>query len=125
MNRTDNHFRLRLAALLLTVCFAMLLSLPASAQSAVSSATGTTPEMLEKRIKETETAGDLDETTRITLLELYREASSLISQQRSYEASAHEFARARESAPEQARLQRKELEPVSYTHLTLPTILLV
>jgi len=88
----------------------MLLSIPASAQSPISPTAGTTPEMLENRTRETEAATDLDETTRATLLELYRKASSQISQHSSHEKNARGFANARESAPEQARVLRKELE---------------
>jgi len=66
--------------------------------------------MLEDRIKEVEAAVDLDNTTRGALLELYRKASSQISQQRNQEKAARGFKSARESAPEQARTLRKELE---------------
>jgi len=77
--------------------------------------------MLENRIKESEAAVDLDETTRGTLLELYRKASSQISQQRNHEKAARGFESARESAPEQARVLRKELEQLE-AEIT-PTIL--
>jgi len=83
--RANYQIPARLTAMLLIACSAMLLSMPASAQSPISPAAGTTPEMLENRIKEAEAAVDLDETTRGALLELYRKASSQISQQRNQE----------------------------------------
>ncbi|MCP4430702.1 MAG: mechanosensitive ion channel [Gammaproteobacteria bacterium] len=110
MTRTDNQFLLRLAAMLLFACLAMLLLAPANAQSPIASITQPTIETLENRIRETEAATDLDDITRSTLLELYRKASSFVSQQQRYEKALEEFTVARESAPEQARELRKALE---------------
>jgi potassium efflux system protein len=106
----NNRSPVRLTAILLIACSAMLLSMSASAQSTQSPAAGATPEMIEKRIRETEAVVDLDETTRNALLDLYRKTSSLISRHRDYQTAMNEFVRARESAPEQARLQRNQIE---------------
>jgi potassium efflux system protein len=121
MNRTDIQSRARLSALLLIVCCAMLISTQLHAQSPISPAAGTTSEMLENRIKETEAAGDLDETTQATLTQLYTRISSFISQQSNYEKATGEFERARESAPEKAGLLRKELEGLE-VEIDLPTL---
>jgi potassium efflux system protein len=102
-------------------------SVPAPAQSPISQAAGTTPEILENRIKEIEASADLDETIKGTLLDLYRKSSSLISQHRTYETTMDEYARARESAPEKASLLRKELEAleVEITPQVLPEDLIL
>ena len=110
MNCTNNSLLPRLAATLLLAGVVILLSITTFAQSKISPVAGTTPEKLENRIRETESTIDLDETVKGTLLEYYRKASSLITQRQSYETAANEFARARESAPEQALVLRKALE---------------
>ncbi len=122
MTQTDNQNRTRFTAILLIACSAMLLTIPATAQSPISPIAGTTSEMLEKHISDAEAATDLDETTRSTLLEHYRKASSLISQQQRYETAINEFTHARESAPEKARVLRKELEKLE-TDITTPPVL--
>lgn len=121
MTLIDNHFRSRPTAILLIACAAILLSVKAPAQSLISPAAGTTPEMLENRMKEAKAASDLDEATRDTLLELYSKTSSLISQRRLYETALDEFASARISATEQARVLRVELD--SLEKETVPDLL--
>lgn len=110
MIKIDHQYRVSFLALLLVACASTLLLIPAAAQSQESPIEGTTIERIESRIRETEATADLDETTRNTLLEYYRKASSLITQQQRYETSGAEFASARASAPEQARVLRKALE---------------
>ncbi len=121
MTRTDNQNRTRFTAILLIACSAMLLTIPATAQSPISPVAGTTPEKLENRTREAEAATDLDDATRSTLLELYRKTSGLISQQQRYKKAVDEFTRARESAPEQARVLRKELEDLE-TDISPPVL---
>ncbi len=128
MSKTDHQYATILSAILLITLSVMALSEQASAQSPISPIAGTTPEILENRIRETEAAADLDEATRGTLLELYRKASSLISQQQKYQGAADEFTGARESAPEQARILRRELEKLetdSPTPIKLSEVLLL
>ena len=110
MTRPSNQTLSRSATILLIACSALLLAFPVYAQSPVSPNTGTTIETLENRISETEAANDLDETNKGILLEHYRKAASYISQRQSYAKTLDEFTQARESAPEQARALRKELE---------------
>lgn len=122
MTKTDHQYPIRFSAVLLIACSAMLMPVQATAQSPISPVMGTTSEMLENRIRETEIAADLDGTTRGTLLELYRKASSLISQQQRYKTAVDEFSRARESAPEQARVLRRELEKLEMDSITPPVL---
>jgi len=110
MTKIEHQYRLPLLTLLLIACASMLLSIPAAAQSQESPIVGTTIELIETRIRETEAAADINEATRNTLLEYYRKASSLIAKQQRYETSGDEFASARASAPEQARALRKALK---------------
>ena len=110
MRPTNHQYLAQLSSILFIVCAAILLSIPAAVQSQESPIAGITIEHLENRIREVEAAADLDETTRNTLLEYYRKTSSLIAEWQRYKTTGDEFASARESAPEQARDLRKELE---------------
>ena len=121
MTLIDNHFRSRPTAILLIACAAILLSAKVPAQSLISPTAGTTPETLEIRIKEANAAVDLDEATKEKLLELYGKASSLISQRRIYATALDEFASARKSATEQARVLREELDSLEIE--TVPVLL--
>lgn len=112
MLRTDNQYPSQPVIMLLMACITLsltMLAMEVSAQSSLSSTVAVTPEILENRIKETETTSDLDQASKGKLLELYRKGSSLIGQRRDFETAEKKFARARESAPEQARLLRLEL----------------
>jgi len=105
-----NHHR-TLSVLPLLMAFALLLlSTASTAQSAKSLTSGVTLEQLETRIRETEAATDIDDGTRSVLLEQYRKAAGLITKRQKHKVAEGEFARARESAPEQARALRKALE---------------
>ena len=108
--QTSHQYFIQLSSILLIACASILLSVPAAAQSQESPIVGTTIEQLETRIREAEAAADLDEATRNLLLEHYRKASSLIAERQRYKAAGDEFESARESASEQARVLRKELE---------------
>ena len=69
MIKIDIQYRLAFLALLMIACASMLFAMPAAAQSQESAIVGTTIERLETRIRETEAAADLDETSRNSLLE--------------------------------------------------------
>jgi len=127
MSKFHKQYLARIPVILLLTCSAMLFSVSVIAQSPISPIAGTTPDILENRISETVTAGDLDEATRGALLELYRKTASLISQQQSYETAVAEFTHARESAPEQARALRGELGKLetNNTPLVLSEVLLL
>jgi len=123
MTATDEQYPSQPVIKLLMVFIAMsltMLAMAASAQSSLLSTTAVTPEILENRIKEAETASDLDEASKSKLLELYRRSSNLIAQRRDFETAAKKFARARESAPEQARLLRVEMEVEEAEFFPLP-----
>jgi len=85
----------------------------ASLQSAAQELTSNTevsPRVIETRIKEIQAATDLDEEARTGLIENYRRALGYIETARSDAAKADAFAQARESAPEQTRVIRDQLE---------------
>lgn len=98
--------RLSIAGLLI---ISSIVLLPNTSLAQDTPFVGTTQETLNNRIKDAEAAVGLDESTRSSLLELYRRSLSLISLQRSHKMSRDEFVRARESASEQALVIRKEL----------------
>ncbi len=88
--------------------------------------------MLQSRLQEAETSGELDDAARSGLIDLYRKAISLVEQRRSYEAATADFVRARESAPKTSAALRKALEqlesrapqklPDSLTRKALPVL---
>lgn len=101
---------------LLIVCFGLLAAAPpGNAQSPISSSSGATVELLENRIKQVEASTDLNQPTATALLELYRKAVGFVEETRSHEEAAEKYARAREEAPEQARVLRVELEELETT----------
>ena len=67
------------------------------------------PETLKERIKEVESATDLDETTRNTLIGLYRSALSFQESAMASKARAETYRAARESAATQAKSIRTKL----------------
>jgi potassium efflux system protein len=105
---------------MLLLCCA-LAPLAAFAKATIASpGSGLTVEILQGKIKETEASQALDETTSALLLDLYRKSLSSLNQRQSYEASAREFIRSRETAPPQARDLRAEqarLEALPEPHL--------
>jgi potassium efflux system protein len=80
------------------------------AQSAISVETDTSVEILEDRLKEVDASTELDENSKQALIDVYRKTISLIEQRQSFEAATDEFAKARESAPKQSAVLRKQLE---------------
>lgn len=74
------------------------------------SGSSVTTGMLESKIEETSAAGDLDETAKSKLIELYRKALSSLETVKSYEAKAMVYARAMETAPEETAQIRTRLE---------------
>ena len=108
MTKNIQHSITRSTARLLTFFWIILLSTTVLAQSTLP--VGTTQETLDNRIEDAEAAFELDDTTRNSLLELYRKSLSLIDLQRSHEMSMDEFVRARESASDQAKILREELD---------------
>jgi len=67
-------------------------------------------EKLEAKIKEVEATADLDEAMKKKLTELYRKTISHLEAERSNSGAAEAFSRARETAPEQAKEIRAELD---------------
>ena len=59
-------------------------------------------EMLQSRIQEIESSGELDEASKTRLIDLYRKSISLAEQRLNYETAAEEFVKARASAPQQS-----------------------
>jgi potassium efflux system protein len=70
--------------------------------------------MLERKIEEISSAGDLDEALKSKLTELYHKALSSLETARSYEARAIAYARALESAPEETKQIRAKLQTRSF-----------
>lgn len=98
-----------ISVLLLLACLGMLLP-DGHAQTSIAPGVSTTVETLESRVRDVQASSELDETTKTSLLELYRKSIGLIQQRQAYETATKEFARARETAPEQSDALRKELE---------------
>ncbi len=96
-------------------CFCLLflaLGLPSPqlrAQTAITADGGSSLEILESRLREAEASSELDEANRTALLDHYRRAISLIEQRRSYENSTAEFVEAREAAPKQIDVLRRQV----------------
>lgn len=82
------------------------------AQTSIATTAGATVEILRNRINEVEASTDLDETSKSSLLELYRKSISFIEQHKTYDAAIKEFTNSRESAPEESDKLRKELEKI-------------
>jgi potassium efflux system protein len=80
-----------------------------SAAQELTSNTEVSPQVIETRIKEIQAATDLDEETRTGLIENYRKALGFIETARDSSAKADAFARARESASEEAQAIREKL----------------
>jgi len=87
------------------LCFVTL----QSAAQELTSNTEVSPQVIETRIKEIQAVTDLDEVTRTGLIENYRKALGFIETARASSAKADAFARARESAPEEAQAIRDKL----------------
>jgi hypothetical protein len=96
MTHTEHCSIVRLVIMLLIACSALLFSIPNSAQTTLTPATGLTAEILENRIRDTEVASDLDETVKTVLLELYRKTGSFIVRRQNAQTVMLEFEHAKE-----------------------------
>jgi len=80
------------------------------AQSTPTAASSLSVDLLESRIKETESSGSLTEEAKAKLIEQYRSALSALEQRKSFDAKAAAFRAAIDSAPEEAAAIRAEIE---------------
>lgn len=96
------------SVLLLTVGLS-LPSFPASAQEGAADTTVPT-QVVESRIAEIQASTDLDEAIRARLLDDYRKTIGFVEIARSYTDKANAYAQTRESAPEETRKIRGQLE---------------
>ena len=102
------------------IFFCLLLLLAALAWPALSETITTPPAalvdssitsgVLESRIKETESASDLDEATKTRLVELYRKALTHLESIRSYEAKSAIYVSSLDTAPEETQKLHREIE---------------
>ena len=87
-----------------------LLPAVALAQSAIALDASATLELLDSRIREIEASSQLDQASKTTVLDLYRNAASQVEQRRTFEAATDNYVKARESAPNRSAILRKQLE---------------
>ena len=80
-----------------------------SAAQELTSNTEVSPQVIEARIQEAQANTDLDEQARTALIEHYRRALGFIETARADAAKADAFARAGESAPDEARVIHEQL----------------
>ena len=74
-----------------------------------------TPDTLNAKIKEVETSTELDDATKAPLIEKYRKALSFLETARANKSAAEAFLHARETAPEEAKTIREDIEKVAQT----------
>ena len=106
--------KLLLFSLLAACC---LLPMSSPAQEAVRADPVVDIEMLTSRLQEAEASGELDETNKSALIDLYRKSIGFIEQRGEQLSATQAFNAARESAPRQAaeireRLAKLEASPV-------------
>jgi potassium efflux system protein len=83
---------------------------PAEAQLDTPGSSSLTPKLLESKLKELQSATDLDEATKATLADLYRKTQSGLEAASSFETKAAAYAQSLETAPTQAAEIRKALD---------------
>lgn len=89
-----------------------------SAAQELTSNTEVSAKVVETRIREVQAATELDEETRNGLIENHHQALGFIETARTNSAQAEAFARARESAPEEARILREQLAQADSAEVT-------
>ena len=82
----------------------------APAQTVLATETQVVVEMLESRIQAVDASGDLDETNKALLLDLYRKSISLIEQRAVFDAAVIGYSRAQKSAPAESADSRRQLD---------------
>jgi potassium efflux system protein len=113
----------RLSAHCLAVVLGLLAILPPAAvaqQAAGEVQNAVTTALLEARIAETESAGDLPEESRNRLLSLYQRALSSLEEASANSAAAQAFRDALQTAPAEARAIREKLTASSATEANAP-----